>query len=299
MPGLLERSYRFSAPLNFPATLRYIGRFENDRMNAVIDGTYYHVLADARGTFLIAVSQSSPQRLRVQMLTGRPSRSRSELITRFVARTFGSCADLNRFYRLRTTDEVLHKVRRRYRGLRVVGIVSLWECLAWAIIGQQVSVQSAFAVRSRLSRRAGASVVYKGEVFEGFPAPGQFLTLSSHALREDGFSRQKAQYVQELAERIVGEDLDEERLLTRPKDVARKELLSLRGIGPWTCEYTMMRVFGDTDALPLEDIGLRNAVAAEYGLGKQATMEQVAEISDAWTPFRGHATFYLWQTLVK
>jgi len=59
----------------------------------------------------------------------------------------------------------------------------------------------------------------------------------------------------------------------------------------------MMRVIADADACPLEDIGLRNAIGEEYGLGHQATTAETTVITDRWRPFRAFGTFYLWQTL--
>ncbi len=294
-----QRSYTFAAPLNFSATLHYIGRFENDRMNAVVDGVYFHVLADSKEHFLVSLSSPHPQQIEAKILSGRTSIAKWKLVERFVRRTFGSCDNLSCFYKHRADDDVLNRVRKHFRGLRVVGIVSLWECLAWSIIGQQISIYAAFAVRSRLTKLAGTQLTYRDQIYEGFPSPAQFLSLSPARLRGAGFSLSKAKYLLDIAEMTVAGDLDENSLLASTKQEVRKKLLGLRGVGPWTCEYAMMRVFGDTDALPLEDIGLRNAVGREYRLGRQASMPEVAEISEAWKPFRGHATFYLWQTLAK
>jgi DNA-3-methyladenine glycosylase II len=311
--------YTFSAPLDFRKTLRYIGRFENDTVHAVRDDAYYHVLGDEQGYFLVQVTPPTPpasrgesespprsqgsrggsiSSLAATIVHGRCSKSREQEVARFMARTFGPDETLNAFYRCRGTGAVLRLLVRRFRGVRVVGVANLWECLLWSVIGQQVSVQSAFAVRSRVTRLAGAQVSWRGDLYEGFPTPQALLTLSSQQLRDCGFSRQKAEYARGIAEQMVSGHLDEDALCGGPPDAMREALLALRGIGPWSVEYAMMRMHADPDACPYEDIGLRNAVAREYGLPRQATMREVEEISEQWRPFRAYATFYLWQTLL-
>ena len=125
------------------------------------------------------------------------------------------------------------------------------------------------------------------------------LKASTKKLRECGCSRQKADYLLSLAEAIHSGELVEDDVLSLPIDEARQRLLSLRGIGPWSVEYCMMRVHGDADACPLEDIGLRNAITTVYGLKKQATIPETERITNAWKPFRAYGTFYLWQTLLE
>ena len=290
--------FSFSAPLNFPRTLAYIGRYEIVQKKAVADGALLQVLADGSGFFLIRVSPTGKDSIHVEQLTGRSSHRRETLISKYISRTFGSDKDLLAFYRFARRDPVLASLIKRLRGVRVVGIVDLWECLAWSIIGQQVSVASAFSVRSRLARRASAIVKWKGIELEGFPRPQDVLTLGVSGLRECGLTRQKSGYVFEIAEAFHSEALSEEALLVLSRDEIRSVLLALRGIGPWSCEYAMMRVFADPDACPVEDIGLRNAIGKAYDLGRQATLKETMEISDRWKPYRGHATFYLWQTLL-
>ncbi len=291
--------FNFSAPLHFQRTLAYIGRFENDRMEAVAEGRYYHVLGDEAGHFLLEVAETQPQQLAVRLCKGRGSVRREKQIRRFVERTFGDDDTLLAFYRFARKDKLLSQLVRRFQGVRLVGMSSLWECLSWSIIGQQVSVQSAFSTRSRITAKAGAAVEWNGDRYEGFPSVQQISALTLNDLRACGCSRQKADYLKALAEEILSGELDEAELMQLPFDHVRKRLLALRGIGPWSVEYAMLRCLGDPDACPYEDIGLRNAVGKECGLGRQASMEEVKDITAAWKPFRGFGTFYIWQTLLK
>lgn len=291
--------FRFSAPLDFPATLRYIGRFENDTVHAVRDRCYYHVLADGARYVLAEVREHGPQTLRADLVTGRRSARTDSLVAKFIARTFGPDDTLHAFYHMRNKDDVLRRLIKRFRGVRLVGVVSLWECLCWSVIGQQVSVYSAFATRSRLTKLCGAQVAWNGDVYEGFPTPQNFLALSGEQMRAAGLSRQKASYLTGIAGAFVSGVLEEAALCGGDPEAMRAALLALKGIGPWSADYAMMRMHRDPDACPYEDIGLRAAVAREYALPEQATVAEVKYISERWRPFRAYATFYLWQTLLK
>jgi DNA-3-methyladenine glycosylase II len=70
-------------------------------------------------------------------------------------------------------------------------------------------------------------------------------------------------------------------------------------VGRWTAEMILMFALDRPDVLPVDDLGIRNAMVRHYGLpetGKTLTarMEAVAE---AWRPFRTLACKYLWQSL--
>lgn len=291
--------HTFSAPFSFARTSDYIGRFENAQTHAVSGERFCQVLADSEGYYLVEVTPWRESAVQADIVVGQESASRQAQVRHFVRRTFGSDDELLRFYEFARPDAYLSKWTNDFRGLRVVGIHSLWECLSWSIIGQQVSVASAFATRSRLALYCEARVEWQGKSYEGFPTPEAVLSLTPEELRACGLSKQKAEYLQGLAQELLLEYLSESLLSETDPGVIRARLLEIRGIGPWSVEYAMLRVHGDPDACPLEDIGLRNALAREYRLGRQATLEETRRITDAWRPFRGYATFYIWHTLLS
>ncbi len=292
-------THTFTAPFSFERTARYIGRYENAQTHAVSDKQFCQVLADSDGYYLVEVTPREMNGVNAQIVVGKSSSARAAQLQHYMLRTFGSDDELSRFYEFSESDRYLKKWTRDYRGLRLVGIYSLWECLSWSIIGQQVSVASAFSVRSRLALYCGAVVQWQGKVYEGFPTPEAVLCMTPEELRNCGLSRQKGEYLQGLAQELILEYLSESLLTDSDPQQIRARLIRLRGIGPWSVEYAMMRVHGDPDACPYEDIGLRNALAREYGLGRQASMEQTRTITESWRPYRGYATFYIWFTLLN
>jgi AraC family transcriptional regulator, regulatory protein of adaptative response / DNA-3-methyladenine glycosylase II len=75
---------------------------------------------------------------------------------------------------------------------------------------------------------------------------------------------------------------------------ARRRLLELPGVGPWTTEMIAMRALGDPDAFPVADGGVR---AAAKHLGLPTDARALSDHSMKWRPWRSYATQHLWATL--
>ena len=145
----------------------------------------------------------------------------------------------------------------RLRGLRPPIAPDAFESLVTSISAQQVSLRSAFAVRSRLVQAFG---VQTGRVWS-FPARERLALASEDELFALGFSRRKAEYVLGLAR----SDVDFDALGLLPDDDVKETLVALRGIGEWTAEWFLARHLARPRAWPVGDIGLRKAVQHFYG----------------------------------
>jgi len=71
-------------------------------------------------------------------------------------------------------------------------------------------------------------------------------------------------------------------------------LCSVPGIGEWTAHYIAMRAFGEPDAFPASDLGLRKALGARRAPLSHA---EVARLAEAWRPWRAYAAMALWSEL--
>ena len=78
---------------------------------------------------------------------------------------------------------------------------------------------------------------------------------------------------------------------------AISELTKLRGLGRWTAEYLLMRGLGVQDSIPAADMGLRIAMGRAYGMGRNATEQEVRDLAENWAGWRGWAAFYWWHAL--
>ena len=78
---------------------------------------------------------------------------------------------------------------------------------------------------------------------------------------------------------------------------AEKMLVKIRGIGPWTANYVLMRCLRFPNAFPIADVGLHNAIKHLTGTEEKPTIEEIWKLAAPWTGWESYATFYLWRFL--
>lgn len=155
-------------------------------------------------------------------------------------------------------------------GLRLPGLWSPFEAGVRAILGQQVTIRAAHQLVQQL-------VLHLGEQHAGqrlFPtaqaiADSELRFLKMPQARRETL-RSFSRYMQQSEQ---AEDID--------------AWQTLKGIGPWTCQYARMRGLSDPDIWLAGDAGVKNAL-------KQSAISFSA---DAGRPWRSYLTLQLWQLL--
>ncbi len=174
----------------------------------------------------------------------------------------GLSLDLDAFWAWARDEPVLAALGQALRGYRPPLVSDPWEMLVTSITAQQVSLHSAFAVRSRLIERFGE----RYDLAWAFPARERIAAAREEQLVEVGFSRRKAEYVVGLARH----DLDLAELARLSDEDVVSALTAVRGIGRWTADWYLARALGRPDAWPAGDLGVRKAVSFFYGEGRDA-----------------------------
>lgn len=154
--------------------------------------------------------------------------------------------------------------------------------LTLTILAQQISLESAHAVSRKLKARLG-------EV-----QPAGFLALDDAALRQMGFSRQKAGYVRGLAAQILAGKLDLDQLAGLDNESARQRLMQLRGVGRWTADTYLLFALCRADAWPSGDLALETAMAPLIGQHGRLERRVADRMAARWRPWRALAARILW-----
>ena len=178
-------------------------------------------------------------------------------IEREVLRFLGLPFDLDGFAAWARGDATLGPVVAALRGYRPPLQPDPFEALVTSITAQQVSLQSAAAIRSRFIERYGVAF----EHAHAFPERERAAAATVDELLAVGFSTRKAEYVLGLAR----SDLDLGELERLPDEEVTARLTALRGLGEWTADWFLARHLARPHAWPAGDLGLRKAVAAFYG----------------------------------
>lgn len=179
-------------------------------------------------------------------------------------------------------------------GLRIPLIPHPFDALTWVIVGQQVNLPFAFTLRRRLVERTGELA---GEGLFTPPTPEAVANLDAEDLARNQFSRRKAEYLIGTAQLVAGGDLPLERLAASSATRIEQALLAVRGLGPWSASYLMMRSFGFEDCVPVGDSGLVRGLMNLYGLPSRPDVEETQDLMRPFAPYRSWATFHLWQSL--
>ena len=206
-------------------------------------------------------------------------------IARVVRHMLGFPFDLDAFRAWAAADPLLSRIETRLRGLRPPLAPDPFETLVTSITAQQVSLFAAFAVRSRMIERFGR----RGAVAWAFPTPERLARAGEDDLLALGFSRRKAEYVLALA--ASAHELAS--LAELPDEEVSARVRAFRGLGEWTADWFLARHLARPRAWPAGDLGLRKAVSAFYGGGRELTTEEVRALGARFDPFQNLTAHYL------
>lgn len=169
-------------------------------------------------------------------------------------------------------------------GLRAAGSVDPNETLVRAIVGQQVSVAGARTVIGRVTEAiADRLTIEHPGLTHVFPSM-QRVAVADPAVFPMPTAR--AATLKRVGEAVVSGDLVLDTGVDRAEVIER--LVALKGIGPWTAQYVVMRGLGDPDVFLDTDLGVRHALTA---------LNLSPDDADRWRPWRTYAMHHLWATL--
>ena len=208
-----------------------------------------------------------------------------------VVALLGLDQDAAAFARLARKLELARLVAGRPE-LRLAQTPSVFDGLLWAIIGQQINLPFAFQLKRRLIERTGAPFA---ENLYAPPTPAAVAALTPEDLKPLQFSRSKAAYVIDTARLVADGRLDLDALRAMSATRAERTLLALRGLGPWSVNYLMMRSLGFADCVPLGDTGVTSGLHALFQLDERPDAEATKRLMSVFSPYRSLATAHLWQ----
>ena len=209
------------------------------------------------------------------------------------ARSVGAHGNLYGFYDSLDTDDPMTGFAAKFRGLGIPQAVSPFEGLVSSILGQQISNEVARVLRDLLVDTLGRSVSAGGSECRVFPSPLAITEAGTDALREIKFSARKAEYVVDISESVASGDLDLDVMADLPDESIVEELVKLRGVGPWTAHWLLIRAFDRPDGFPEGDLAVQRSLGALYNGGERLTPNEAVELSARWRPYRSYLVTYM------
>jgi len=183
---------------------------------------------------------------------------------------------------LMKVDDVLKKLIEKIGSIYIPIDTQYYQSLVKQIIGQQLSLVVAGRIISRVE-----AVWNKFDIH-------RLSQIEEDVLRSTGLSRSKITYIKDLTEKVLNGDLDFEQIKTLNDEQALKELMKVKGIGPWTAEMFLIFSLGRLNILSFKDVSIQNAIRWLYQIPKDEEVK-LQHFYEKWYPYNTVASLYLWE----
>lgn len=192
---------------------------------------------------------------------------------------------------LQKSDPVMKRILKSVGPFQAKTKRDRFGTLVNSIISQQISVAAARTIRGRLLEAVG-----DGNRNPKI-APENLLAFDVDSLRAIGVSRQKATYVLDLADKVSSGIVELDDIHRNDDDGVIESLTQIKGVGVWTAQMFLMFSLGRLDVLPVDDLGLKNAIRKQYALDDIPDRSEIEALAIHWRPYATIASWYLWQSL--
>jgi DNA-3-methyladenine glycosylase II len=181
-------------------------------------------------------------------------------------------------------DKKLSKIISQYKG-HLKTRNNPFYSLCKAIVGQQISVQSADSVWKRFSNKCKRI------------SPKNVESLTVQEIRDCGITRQKTEYIKLLSANFVNKNFKASELKNLNDEEAISYLCKNKGIGKWTAEMFLIFNQNRQNLFPIQDIGLLKGISQAYETPYPPSQKDLDKFRKKWSPFCTVATWYMWRSV--
>jgi AraC family transcriptional regulator of adaptative response / DNA-3-methyladenine glycosylase II len=216
-----------------------------------------------------------------------PSYEQLMLVVERVRRIFDLGADPLQITNHLSQDSRLGAMLRARPGLRVPGAWDAFELAVRAVLGQQLTFVDAKSVIARLVRTFGRPIKTAApKLTHLFPRPEDLVAAN---LSSFGIPPARAETLRALAWATCEGKLNGAACKSLNEIISR--LCAVPGMESRRANYIAMRAFGEPDAFPSNDPGLRRALTSSRTLLSE---DEFLHQAENWRPWRAYAAIYLW-----
>jgi 3-methyladenine DNA glycosylase/8-oxoguanine DNA glycosylase len=285
-------------PFNFQSVVdshgwRQLAPFRYDEPDSAL---YYvdHLKSNRVVEYRISASADG-----VQVGTDKLTKAEQREATDKVAWMFGLDLDFSDFHAASRLEPKLARAKKQALG-RVLRSPTLFEDVIKTILTTNTLWAATRNMTRKLVDEFGASVGRvapsdsEGHIeTKSFPTPGAIAASDSEYIKEKIRVGYRAPAVHDLAVRVASGKYDLEALKTTslPTLELRKELMTIKGVGPYAAANLLM-ILGRHDFIPIDSYALM-MVSHEWYRGKPITAKEVERRFAKWGEFKGLA-FWFW-----
>ena len=163
-----------------------------------------------------------------------------------------------------------------------------FQSLTRSIIYQQLSGKAAKTISDRFI------ALYEEK---DYPSPNDILNTNHKILRSVGLSNAKANYIKNISQAFLDGTVDYKNLNNFSDDEIMNQLITIKGVGPWTAQMFLIFTLNRPDIFPLGDLGVQKGFQKYFKLEKIPTLDIMEKRAEQWKPFRTVVSLYLWRVI--
>ena len=190
-------------------------------------------------------------------------------------------------YGIEETTYLAKKDKRLGEVIEKIGLIQrevipdMFQALGNSIIGQQISMKAQATIWQRMQDTLGAV------------SAETILAAGVPALQALGMTFRKAEYLTDLAGRIVDGSFDLETVRSMDDAEAIRALSSLRGIGVWSAEMILLFCLQRPDIFSYDDLAIRRGLRMVYR-HRRIARPLFERYRRRFHPYGSVASLYLW-----
>jgi AraC family transcriptional regulator, regulatory protein of adaptative response / DNA-3-methyladenine glycosylase II len=276
----LQLSYR--PPYAWDCMIDFLKKRAIEGVELVEKNTYQRTIAHGDIYGWMKATHGEKNKINIEF-----SFNKSANILDFVARLknmFDLDADPMAIETILKKDKKLKPFLEPFKGLRIPGSWDGFELAVRAIVGQRISVKAARTILGKIVKTCGTehNLPPSAKLERFFPTPQAILTAD---LSKVGLPVTRAESLKALASEVIAERIVLDG--TADSEETCKQLLAIKGIGPWTVEYIAMRALRNPDVIPVTDLVIKKKI------------EQLQLNPDSWVPWRAYGAILLWNIVLE
>ena len=192
------------------------------------------------------------------------------------------------------TPSVQYLCRKDKRLAKVISMVGTityspytdgYAFLVHEIIEQMLSMKAGQKIYARLVDLCGDSI-----------SPQSVANLSDDEIRSIGTSKSKVEYIRNVTNVIMSDDLVLANLAEQTDSEVTATLTRIRGIGNWTAKMYLIFVLNRPDVLPWEDGAFLQSYRWMYKTN-DSSQKSVEQKCQKWKPYSSVAARFLYRAL--
>jgi len=129
--------------------------------------------------------------------------------------------------------------------------------------------------------------------------PAAIISAKKIELKETGLSERKIDYLNNLSEAVLNNQLVLSNLNQMRDQEIIKQLVKIKGIGQWTAEMFLIFSLGRKNVISYNDLGIRKGIQWFYGLKSEPTKKQFKKFKNKFSPYNTAASLYIWEVTTQ